>query len=140
MSTNRYQNHHMTTRNKILAFITEFVASHGCSPSYREIGNATNIHSTSTVGRYIRELIEEGALSSDRSKSRTLALPSAEESRETLSQRICVQVADGGKLYMDCVLIKPHSSNVQITFAGVLDAKDLRNPVGKIVNVQAIHE
>ena len=140
MSTNRWRNHHMATRDKILEFIIEFVESHGYSPSYREIGDATNIRSTSTVGSYIRELIEEGALSSDRSKARTLALAAADESREVVSQRICVQVADGGRLYMDCVLEKPRSSHVRVTFEGVLDAQALRSPVSKIVDVRASNE
>ena len=135
MSTNHWHDHHSAMREKILAFIVEFTRVNGYSPSYREIGAATNIRSTSTIGKYVQVLIADGTLSSDHSKSRTLALTTTEDARETVRQRLCLKVADGGKLYMDCVLEKPRSSLVRVSFEGVLDAKAMRGPVSEIVGV-----
>ena len=137
MSMNRWHNHHLKMRNKILAFVTTYTSTYGYGPTYREIGDGTDIRSTSTVSNYVRELVEEGALNCDCSKARTLTPAMSDEPREIVQQRICVQVADGGKLYLDCVLEKPRSSCVRVSFEGVLDAKALKGPVGEIVGVYA---
>ena len=55
-------------------------------------------------------------------------------------QRVCLEMADGGKIYMDCNLEKPKSAPVRVSFEGVLDAKSMKSRVGRIVRCQTSDE
>ena len=44
-----------------------------------------------------------------------------------------LEMADGGKIYMDCNLEKPRTAPVRVSFEGVLDAKRMKSRVGRIV-------
>ena len=57
-----------------------------------------------------------------------------------IAQRICLELADGGKIYMDCNLQKPKAAPVTVSFDGVLDAKAMRGRVGRIVSCNANYE
>ncbi|MGW8178037.1 MAG: LexA family protein [bacterium] len=58
----------------ILEWIKEFIDTHGYSPSFREIGIGVNLPSTSQVKTYVDTLIEEGKLTMEPGKARTLRL------------------------------------------------------------------
>ena len=49
----------------ILCVIREYSKQHGYAPSYREIGVGVGLKSTSSVHRYIQELLYEGRLETD---------------------------------------------------------------------------
>ena len=68
---------------EIYAYITEYVAENGHSPTFREVGNAVGLRSSSTVSRYIHRLVDEGRITIDESKPRTLtaAAPATNEGR-----------------------------------------------------------
>ena len=68
---------------EIYACITEYVAENGHSPTFREVGNAVGLRSSSTVSRYIHRLVDEGRITIDESKPRTLtaAAPATNEGR-----------------------------------------------------------
>ena len=50
---------------EIYAYITEYVAENGHSPTFREVGNAVGLRSSSTVSRYIHRLVDEGRITID---------------------------------------------------------------------------
>lgn len=122
---------------EVLAFITDFNYHNGYSPTYREIMTALGIRSPSTVSLYIHKLIEAGELVCDESKRRTLTLAHPEKDVEIIQQRICLEMADGGKVYIDCRLQKPRTVPVQVYFDGILDAKALKGRVGRVVSCNA---
>ncbi len=122
---------------EVLDFITDFRFRNGYSPTHREIMTALGIRSPSTVSFYIHKLIEAGELVCDESKRRTLTLAHSEQDVETIQQRICLEMADGGKVYIDCSLQKPRTVPVQVYFDGILDAKALKGRVGRIVSCNA---
>lgn len=119
--------------NEVLTFITDFCCTNGYSPTYREIMEALGIRSSSTISHYIHKLLDAGELVCDESKPRTLTPIRHNEDVETVQQRICLEIADGGKVYMDCNLIKPKAAPVKVSFEGILDAKSLKSRVGRIV-------
>ncbi|NKB38097.1 MAG: repressor LexA [Gammaproteobacteria bacterium] len=47
---------------KILTFISEFIAKHNQSPTMKEIGSAMSIQSRGTVHRYVQSLVSKGQL------------------------------------------------------------------------------
>jgi len=127
--------------NEVYAFITDYVARNGYSPTFREVGEAVGIRSSSTISRYIHMLVDEGRISIDESKPRTISTASDEaDAFETVRQRVCLELADGGKIYMDCNLQKPKTAPVTVSFDGVLDAKAMRGRVGRIVSCNANYE
>ena len=127
--------------NEVYAFITDYVARNGYSPTFREVGEAVGIRSSSTISRYIHMLVDEGRISIDESKPRTISTASDEaDTFETVRQRVCLELADGGKIYMDCNLQKPKTAPVTVSFDGVLDAKAMRGRVGRIVRCNANYE
>lgn len=126
--------------DEVLAYITEYVARNGYSPTFREVGDAIGIRSPSTISRYIHRLVDEGRISIDESKPRTLSTASAGDAIETVRQRFCLELADGGKIYMDCNLQKPKTAPVTVSFDGVLDAKAMKGRIGRIVRCNANYE
>ena len=125
---------------EICAYITEYVAQNGHSPTFREVGEAVGLHSPATVSRYIHRLIGEGRITIDESKPRTLTAAASSDALEIVRQRVCLEMSDGGKIYMDCHLEKPKSAPVRVSFEGVLDAKNMRSRVGRIVRCQTSDE
>ena len=57
--------------------------------------------------RKIHQLVDEGRITIDESKPRTLTVASSGDALETVRQRVCLEMADGGKIYMDCSMEKP---------------------------------
>lgn len=126
--------------DEVFAFITEYLARNGYSPTFREVGEAVGLRSASTISRYIHRLVDEGRISIDESKPRTLSTSASGDTIETVHQRLCLELADGGKIYMDCNLQKPKAVPVTVSFDGVLDAKAMRGRVGRIVSCNANYE
>lgn len=133
----KYTNQMWKTRNQVLIFIVEYNAANGYSPTFREIGQALGLRSISTVSKYVHLLIEEGELAHIDSRPRTLTPKQHDGDIEKVQQRICLEIADGGKVYMDCNLEKPKAAPVKVSFEGILDAKSLKSRVGRIVGCNA---
>lgn len=125
---------------EIYAYITEYVAENGHSPTFREVGKAVGLRSSSTVSRYIHRLVDEGRITIDESKPRTLTAAASGDALETVRQRVCLEMADGGKIYMDCSMEKPRTAPVRVSFEGVLDAKRMKSRVGRIVRCRPSDE
>ena len=125
---------------EIYAYITEYVVENGYSPTFREGGKAVGLRSSSTVSHYIHRLIDEGRITIDESKPRTLTAAASGDALEIVRQRVCLEMADGGKIYMDCNLEKPRTAPVRISFEGVLDAKRMKSRVGRIVRCRSSDE
>lgn len=122
---------------EVLEFVADFCARNGYSPTYREIMDALGIRSSATISRYVHRLIEDGKLVCDESKPRTLAPAGHAAQVENIHQRICLELEDGGRLYMECSLKKPKTAPVKVTFDGILDANDLKGRVSSIVGYYA---
>lgn len=52
-------------KGEVLVFIKNYMKEHGYAPSYREIGDGTNLKSSSSVHYYIQQLMYEGRLETD---------------------------------------------------------------------------
>ena len=76
----------------------------------------------------------------DESKPRTLTAAASGDALETVRQRVCLEMADGGKIYMDCSMEKPRTAPVRVSFEGVLDAKRMKSRVGRIVRCRPSDE
>ena len=59
---------------EILDFIKRFIAENGYSPTIREISIGTNTKSVSTVQENLKKLINNGLITIDKNKSRTIEL------------------------------------------------------------------
>ena len=124
-------------REKVLAFLTEFVRQYGYNPSIREIGQAVGLKSPSTVYNHLRRLEEEGRIVACQQKQRALDAARAQmdqdADRENLQRRVRIDLADGGFVYLDYVIEKPKSVPVDISFGGVLDAKQMKGKVSRVI-------
>ena len=58
----------------ILAYISYYMASYGYSPTYREIGSAVGIRSSSTVCSHLRALRDQGFIAFDARKARGISI------------------------------------------------------------------
>ena len=125
---------------EIYAYITEYVAENGHSPTFREVGNAVGLRSSSTVSRYIHRLVDEGRITIDESKPRTLTAAASSDALEIVWQRVCQEMSDGGKIYMDCNLRKPRAASIKLTFDGILDAKAMKGRIERIVSCNTSYE
>jgi repressor LexA len=59
-------------QREIYDFIAQFVAEHGYSPSFEEIGEGTNLSSLATVHKHISNLEKKGLLKRDYNRSRSI--------------------------------------------------------------------
>lgn len=64
--------------HEILAFLEAFTADKGYSPSVREICDGVGLKSTATVHYHLKKLQENGAISMDSSKNRTISVQNIE--------------------------------------------------------------
>ena len=58
----------------ILSFISRYMAANGYSPTYREIGSAVGIRSSSTVCSHLRALRDQGFIAFDTRKARGISI------------------------------------------------------------------
>ncbi|WP_304263657.1 transcriptional repressor LexA [Kallipyga massiliensis] len=61
-------------RKKVFQYIADYLDENGYPPSYREIGSAVGIPSTSTVSADVHALIKKNVLSMDQSSYRSLQI------------------------------------------------------------------
>lgn len=124
-------------REKVLAFLIEFVRQHGYSPNIREIGQAVGLKSPSTVYNHLRRLEEEGRIVACQQKPHvpdTARMQIAQEAdRENLQRRVRIDLADGGFVYLDYGIEKPKAAPVDVTFGGILDAKQMKGKVSRVI-------
>lgn len=66
-------------QKELLSFITQFIAEHGYSPSYREIMNGLNYTSVATVALHVNNLIKRGHLNKRDRSARSLEVTNAPE-------------------------------------------------------------
>lgn len=59
-------------REEILTFIKEYVSVKHYPPTIREIGDAVNLSSTSSVHNHLNKLEEEGKLEIERNRTRAI--------------------------------------------------------------------
>ena len=59
---------------EVLEFIKLFIKTKGYAPTYREIMEGVGLSSTSQVGFYVNELVEEGRLLKEAGQARTLRI------------------------------------------------------------------
>lgn len=101
-------------RRKVFQYIADYLDENGYPPSYREIGSAVGIPSTSTVSADVHALIEKKVLSMDRNSYRSLQIirvPDSEESKQLPSSDnirddvfdipVFGRVAAGAPIYAD---------------------------------------
>jgi repressor LexA len=69
---------------KVLQFITHYIAQHGHAPTLAEIGEALNIRSKGTVHRYVKSLIKKRQLHRDGRHWRGLRLTGEHSRRLTI--------------------------------------------------------
>ena len=65
-------------KQEILQFLTDFIRENGYAPSVREICHAVGLKSTATVHYHLNALRDEGLISMDDLKKRTITLPDAQ--------------------------------------------------------------
>lgn len=91
--------------NEILAYISDCFEKNGYAPSIRDIRDAFDIKSTSTVHAALMRLEKKGLLRKDHGKSRALRVDQSGDARETLGENkripIVGRVAAGLPIFAD---------------------------------------
>lgn len=77
-------------QRELLEFISQFIAEHGYSPSYREIMNGCNYTSVATVALHIGNLIKRGHLIKRDRSARSLEVVEAEPTKNFITNHIKV--------------------------------------------------
>ena len=117
----------------VLAFVCDYMDCNGYAPSYREIQQGTGIRSVSTVHDYVKRLEAEGRLELTAGRARALASARMHHLHKNTVQRVRVEVADGGVLFLDCAVKQTDNGDVGFTLSGIMDASQLKGMVGSIV-------
>ena len=120
-------------KSRILAYVCTYADQNGFAPSYRDIQQATGVRSVSTVHDYVKRLEAEGRLDMKAKHPRALSTMRSIQMHANSTQRVRVEVADGGILFLDCAVEQNRDGKMGIEFCGVLDASQLRGTVGSVV-------
>lgn len=75
-------------QRELLSFIETFIASHGYSPSYREIMNGMNYNSVATVALHVDNLISRGHLKKRDHSARSLEVVHSAQPTEISTNQI----------------------------------------------------
>ena len=123
-------------KQQVLEFITNYTDTRHYAPSYREIGEAVGLKSTSSVYRYIKRLQEDGLLRiTDEPKPRAISLTrTIKPSGADAMMRVRLGVAGGGSISFDCNLAQDEKKKPVVTFSGILDASQLTRSVGEVIS------
>jgi len=87
-------------REEIMAFLRDYIATKGYSPSIREISDAVGLRSLSTVHSYLMKLESEGRIKTGNFKARSIVLTDVQS---TQSER------DRYRHAMESALANPHA-------------------------------
>ena len=120
-------------KTRILDFISEYTAQNGYAPTYREIQQSAGVKSVSTVHYYVKLLESDGRLSPRPGHGRTLNMACGMAIGQNTTQRVRVDVADGGHLYLDCSCEPTGAGGFSLVFSGVVDITQMKKPVGSVV-------
>ncbi|CAM3733882.1 LexA repressor [Mesobacillus zeae] len=63
-----------TTKRNILMFITNYIEEHGYSPSFREVGEAVGLLSTSSIHHHLTALKKSGYITFIERSPRTIRI------------------------------------------------------------------
>ena len=72
-------------QRELLSFIESFIGSHGYGPSYREVMQALDYKSVSTVATHINNLVKKGQLIKRDGSARSLEVVGADETEANLA-------------------------------------------------------
>ena len=120
-------------KGRILAYICAYVDRNGFAPSFREIQLNLGVKSVSTVHDYVKRLEAEGRLDMKAKHPRALATNRRIQLQPNTAQRVRVEVADGGVLFLDCSLEPTGTDGMAFAISGVMDASQLKGSVGSVV-------
>lgn len=130
--------------DQIFEFIRDYCRTNDIPPSYREIQDGVGIRSLSTVKRHVDKLLQAGALAGSPNKARSFRPVAARQtgtvSGDTVRERMCLEVRDGGKLYFDCVYSRSDELPGGISFEGIVDAGEMKGRVGQVVRSHVSRE
>lgn len=82
----------MTKKEEIYNYIKTYIAEHGYAPSYREIGTAVGLRSTSSVYAHMQDLFAEGILKTEAEEGTPRAFRIAEKREENLLLKCLLQL------------------------------------------------
>ena len=122
-------------KNRVLEYVTGYFDQYGYAPSYREIGRAVGLYSSSSVHRYIKMLKDEDKLNQIAKHPRAMSAKrdAAMKGRSCgIPQRVRIELADGGILSLDCA-VRSLGKELTVVFSGMLDASQIKNGVSRIV-------
>src|SRR5271168_4366025 len=88
-------------QREVYDFISRFVAEHGYSPSFEEIGNGLDLNSLATVHKHITNLEKKGLLTRDYNRSRSIDLLEASLGRQQVDGAAAVVVAGEQSLFLE---------------------------------------
>lgn len=77
----------MTTKEKVLKAIEDFISIKGYSPSYRELGKICGLKSTSSVYAHVQSLIKEGRIKAGSVKGQNRNITMTTQKRLMLKNR-----------------------------------------------------
>ena len=95
-----------TTRDRILAFVADYIRRHGVSPTIREIANGIGLSSAGSVQWHLAKLKAEGLLSETGGKTRSLIVNSRVNARpgDDAEHHVCLKTSDGGSIFLSFVM------------------------------------
>ncbi len=120
-------------KSRILAYVCAYADQNGFAPSYRDIQQATGVRSVSTVHDYVKRLEAEGRLDMKAKHPRALSTNRHIVLPCNSTQRLRVEIADGGVLFLDCAVESNRTGNMDFQLCGVLDASQLKGSIGSVV-------
>lgn len=120
-------------KGQILAYVCEYTDGKGYAPSLRDIQMALGVKSVSTIHRYVKILEAENKLDMKAKHPRALSTNRRVSLPGNTTQRLRVEVADGGLLFLDCAVEPTRTGDMDFKLCGVLDASQLKGTVGSVV-------
>ena len=112
------------TEKKILEFVSAYTKRIGCGPTYREIGQAIGLSSTSSVSRHIHRMMNSGLLETDKHRRLRLSMTRLSDRPEQNEneKRLKLKLADGGEVRLDCYLERDRlTGKAEVRLGGILE-------------------
>ena len=126
----------ISTRDRVLMYINQYIADHGIAPTLREIADGLGLSSPGSVHRHISILRQEGLLQDySPRKSRALVLSNGISNTDNKEKHLCLKTDKG-----ETIILNMAVTQGRISFEGTYCLQGRENSTGQIIACSELDE
>lgn len=126
----------LSTRDRVLMYINQYIADHGIAPTLREIADGLGLSSPGSVHRHVTILKREGLLQDYAPrKSRSIVLSGGIQNGMKDEKHICLKTDNG-----ETIILNMAVTQGEVRFGGPFCLRGQQSTMGQIIACSELGE